>query len=89
MREVENNKKVFFMYVNSKGNTRENMGPLLSEAGAPIQGDAEKMEMLNAFFASVFAAKIASRKSQTLDIREGVWRNYDFPLVEGELVTDH
>jgi len=43
--------------VNSKRKTRENVGPLLSELGGLITGNAEKAEGLNAFFASVFTTE--------------------------------
>lgn len=33
------------------------MGPLLNEGGVQVMGDAEKVEILNAFFPSVFASK--------------------------------
>lgn len=44
--------------MNSKRKTRENVGPLLNEGGGLVIGDAEKVEMLNGFFALVFASKI-------------------------------
>ena len=33
------------------------VGPLLNERGCSGNGDAEKVDMLNAFFASVFTSK--------------------------------
>jgi len=56
-RDVKNNKKGFFNYISSKWKTRDNVGPLLNEAGVLVIEDAEQAELLNAFFASVFGAK--------------------------------
>jgi len=55
-RDVKINKKSFFKYISSKWKTRDNMGPLLNEVGVLVMEDAEKAELLNAFFASVFSA---------------------------------
>ena len=46
------------------------MGPLLNEVGAVVMEDAEKAELLNVFFASVFTAKVGPQASQSLGIRE-------------------
>lgn len=56
---VKDNLKGFFKYINSKRKTRENTGPLLNEVGAPVTANTEKVELLSAFFASVFTIKIA------------------------------
>ena len=50
-------------YVNSKMKTREKVDPLLNEVSALVTGDAEKVEILNAFFASVFNAKTSHQDS--------------------------
>ena len=50
-RDIKNNKKDFFNYVSSKRKARDNMGPLLNEAGVLVTEDAEKAELLKAFFA--------------------------------------
>ncbi|GAB0184039.1 mitochondrial enolase superfamily member 1 [Grus japonensis] len=81
-RDVKDNKKGFFKYISSKRKTRENVGPLLNEVGALVTEDTEKVELLNAFFASVFTAKASCQESQTLEVREKVWRKEDLPLVE-------
>jgi len=56
-RDVKNNKKGFFNYISSKRKIRDNVGPLLNELGVLVTEDAEKAELPNVFFASVFSAK--------------------------------
>ena len=58
---MKDNKKSFFNYISSKRITRENVGPLLNEVSALVMEDAEKAELLNAFIASVFSARLALR----------------------------
>lgn len=43
---------------------------MLVEVGALVIGDAEKVKILNAFFASTFNAKASPQESQTLKVRE-------------------
>ncbi|GAB0186306.1 mitochondrial enolase superfamily member 1 [Grus japonensis] len=81
-RDVKDNKKGFFKYISSKRKTRENVGPLLNEVGALVMEDTEKVELLNAFFASVFTAKVDPQESEILEAGEKVWRKEDFPLVK-------
>jgi len=69
-RDVKDNKKGFFKYISSKWKTRDNVGSLLNEMGALVTEDAEKAELLNAFFASVFTTKADPQESQALEVRE-------------------
>ena len=46
------------------------MGSLLNEMGALVTGDAEKAEILNALFVSVFYAETSPLEFQTLEVRE-------------------
>jgi len=60
-KDIKDNKKDFCRYISSKRKTRENVGPLLNEVSALVMEDAEKAELLNAFIASVFSARLALR----------------------------
>ncbi|GAB0202805.1 mitochondrial enolase superfamily member 1 [Grus japonensis] len=88
-RDVKDNKKGFFKYINSKRKTRENVGLLLNEVGTLVMEDTEKEELLNAFFALVFTAKDGPQETSTLEVGEKVWRKEDFPLIEEDQVRDH
>ena len=49
------------------------MSLLLSEGGVLVTGDAEKVEMLNTFFALVFASKSPPWDSWTLEGESRKW----------------
>jgi len=87
-RDVRNNKG-FFNYISSKRKARDNVGPLLNEVGVLVMEDAEKAELLNAFFASVFSANAGPQESQAPEVREEAYREDDFPLVEEDCMRDH
>jgi len=87
-RGIKNNKKGFFNYIISKRKARDNVGPLLNEAGVLVMEDAEKAELMNAFFASVFNAKAGPQESQAPQAREEAYKEDDFPLVEEDCVRD-
>jgi len=65
------------------------VGLLLNEVGALMMEDAEKAELLNAFFASVFSAKAGPQESQGMEVREEADRKDNLPLVEEDCVRDH
>jgi len=88
-RDVKDNKKSFFKYISSNQKTRENVGLLLNEEGVLVTEDAEKAELLNACFSSVFSAKAGPQESQALEVREEACRKDDLPLVEEDNVRDH
>ncbi|KAK4832396.1 LOW QUALITY PROTEIN: hypothetical protein QYF61_022251 [Mycteria americana] len=63
-RDSTGNRKGFSKYTSGKEKTRENVGPLLNEAGDLVTLSVEKAGVLNAFFASVFTSKTSLEKSQ-------------------------
>ncbi|PKU37340.1 rna-directed dna polymerase from mobile element jockey-like [Limosa lapponica baueri] len=83
------NKKGFFKYLSSKRKTKENVGSLMNEVGALVMEDAQKAELLNASFASVFTAKVSPQESQTLEVGESAWSNEDTPLIAEDQVRVH
>jgi len=84
----ENNNKSFFKYLSSKQKTRDNARLLLNEVGALVKEDTE-VELLKAFFASVFTTKASPQASKSLEVREEAWRKENLPLVEKDRVRDH
>ncbi|CAM5102330.1 unnamed protein product [Eretmochelys imbricata] len=85
-RDVKSNKKGFFRYVSNKKKVKESVGPLLNEGGNLVTEDAEKANVLNAFFASVFTNKVSS---QTTALGSTAWGVGDQPSVEKEVVRDY
>jgi len=87
-RDVRNNKKSFLNYISSKRKARDNVGRLLNEVGVLVIEDAEKAELLNACFATVFSTKAGPQESQAPEVREEAYREDDFLLVEEDCVRD-
>jgi len=88
-RDVKENKKGFFKYISSKRKARDSVGLLLSNVGVLVTEDAEKAELLNAFFPSVFYAQAGPQESQVPEVREEACRKHDLPLVEEDCMRDH
>ncbi|KAK4832432.1 hypothetical protein QYF61_023156, partial [Mycteria americana] len=86
-RNVKGNKKRFYKYINNKRKTKENMGPLLNEAGALMTKDTEEPEVLSAFFATVFICETDFQKYQVPETRGKVWSKDYLPSMEEDQET--
>ncbi|KAK4807113.1 hypothetical protein QYF61_018454 [Mycteria americana] len=84
---VKDNKKGFSKSINSKRRTRDNIGPLLDEVGHLTNGDVDKAEMFNAFFASVFNTDDGPWDPQSPVLEHHDWGNDKLPA-DSELVRD-
>jgi len=62
VREAKDNKKGIFQEITSKRKMRENEVPLLNAEGVLAIKDIEKVQLLNAAFASLFTDKTARQK---------------------------
>ena len=57
--EVEENKKLFYKYICSKRRAKENLHPSQDMVGNITTENKENVEVLNAFFTSVFKSQIS------------------------------
>ncbi|PKU47470.1 rna-directed dna polymerase from mobile element jockey-like [Limosa lapponica baueri] len=87
-RDVKVNKKGFFNYIGGKRTTRKNVSPLLNDTGAMVMKDAEKAELLNVFFATVFTAHASPQEPQNLEESEKDWTKEALPLVQKDQVKE-
>ncbi|KFQ62398.1 hypothetical protein N334_02973, partial [Pelecanus crispus] len=53
-RDIKNNKKGFYRYVNQKRKVKESVPPLMNKNSDLVSTDEEKAEVINNLFASVF-----------------------------------
>ena len=84
-RDVKNYKKGFFRYINNKQKQKENTGPWLNWRGELVTNNAEKGEVLNTFFTSVFTSTVGA---QALGTKIQVDANTDPLSVKKKLVCE-
>lgn len=65
------------------------MGTLPNEVGALGMEDTEKMQLLNAYFPSVFTAKDNLHQLQAMGARECLEKGRFFPFAEVDNIRDH
>lgn len=83
---VEDNRKGFFEYKADKTNTRGSVGPLMNEMGALVTEDAEKAELLNAFF--VYTAGGSPEEPHTPEAPEEARIKDEFAWVDEDWARD-
>lgn len=77
-----NSHKGYYGCIILKEKMRQNVGSLLNEAGKVEKKDVVKTETFHSFLTLFLTAKIFFQESQTLGIREKVWKKEDLPSVE-------
>jgi len=87
-RDVKDNKKGFFNYISSKRKTRDNVGPLLNEAGVLVTEDAKKVGVIECLLCFSLQCQGRPCESQALEVREEAYREDDLSLVEEDCVRD-
>jgi len=81
-RDIKANQSSFCRYVSDKRKARKNVGPLWKEMGDLVTRNMEKTEILNDFFASVFAGKSSSTPPKSQKAKAGTGRMKNHPLQE-------
>ena len=71
---VKSNPKEFWPYCNPKLKNEPRLGDLKTSEGALVQGDKEKMDLLNEYFASVYT-------QENLENLPSLESKYDGPLL--------
>ncbi|XP_068856794.1 uncharacterized protein [Aphelocoma coerulescens] len=88
-KDVKDFKMGFFKYIGNKRKTKDNMDPLLNGGETLVTEDAEKAELLNAFFALAFTDKTSPQGSLAQEIRvKESWKE-DFPFIKEDWVREH
>ncbi|KAJ7412894.1 rna-directed dna polymerase from mobile element jockey-like [Pitangus sulphuratus] len=85
----DEDKKGFYEYVADKTKTRKNVGTFLNEMGDLATWSMEKVEVLNAFFASVFTSNTSLQESQDLKTRRKDWIKEQVPLVKEDQIMEY
>lgn len=69
VRDVKDNKKGFYVYINGKRKTGENVNPMLNGTGVLVIQYMEKTEILNILSASVFTSNTVFQIHKDLETR--------------------